>query len=80
MDADQNGLKARLLVASNGHGEDDIACKVLACLLDADRNRSTVDAWPMVALRDGPIASSGSRPSARETRFLAPDLRRSTGD
>jgi len=86
MDADQNGLKARLLVASNGHGEDDIACKVLACLLDADRNRSTVDAWPMVgegrAYRELGIPTVGPRntlPSAGfatlDWRLMAADLR-----
>lgn len=86
MDADQNVLKGRLLVASNGHGEDDIACKVLACLLDADRSRPTVEAWPVVgegrAYRDLGIPTIGPKntlPSAGfatlDWRLMATDLK-----
>lgn len=86
MDADRNALKGRLLVASNGHGEDDIACKVLACLLDIDHNRPAVDAWPIVgegrAYRDLGIQTVGPRntlPSAGfatlDWRLMAADLR-----
>lgn len=73
-------------MASNGHGEDDIACKVLACLLDGDHNRPTVEAWPMVgegrAYRDLGIPTVGPKntlPSAGfatlDWRLMAADLR-----
>lgn len=75
-----------MLVASNGHGEDDIACKVLACLLDSDHDSPLIDAWPMVgegrAYRDLGIQTVGPKntlPSAGfatlDWRLMAADLR-----
>ncbi len=45
---DTSDTKRRLLVISNGHGEDDIACKVVACLHNARPETLEIEAWPMV--------------------------------
>ena len=38
----------RILVASNGHGEDDIACKVIDEVLGQYPDEFEIEAWPMV--------------------------------
>ena len=40
-------MTARLLVVSNGNGEDDIACKVIDALR-ATARAPQIEAWPMV--------------------------------
>lgn len=42
-------MTARLLVVSNGNGEDDIACKVIDALRASGRGPK-IEAWPMVGL------------------------------
>lgn len=38
----------RLLVVSNGHGEDDIACKIVAAMEKISPVTKNIEAWPMV--------------------------------
>lgn len=57
------GQTARLLFVSNGHGEDDIACKVFDRLRPLVDSRLVIEAWPMVgtgqAYRDREIPVTG---------------------
>ncbi|MEM7068807.1 MAG: lipid-A-disaccharide synthase-related protein [Pseudomonadota bacterium] len=41
-----------ILFVSNGHGEDDIACKVLSELMDILPHDTHIEAWPMVGSGD----------------------------
>lgn len=54
---------SRVLFVSNGHGEDDIACKVLDQLRPLVEPGLSIEAWPMVgsgqAYRDRGIAIAG---------------------
>lgn len=84
MGFEQHASKRQLLVVSNGHGEDDIACKVLTCLRAAGSGALSIDAWPMVgqgrAYQELGVPVVGPKNTLPSAGFATLDWRLMAGD